>query len=149
MQILNLDPTVKNAQIISGYKRVVIATDADFDGFHITSLIINMFYKWFPFVIVNGQLNILNTPLVTVGDGKRRKYFFSMEDFKKSKIISTNVIRYLKGLGSLSLEDWEFVMSDKKLITITAPEKSRELLEMAFGDDSSIRKKWLGGMTII
>jgi DNA gyrase/topoisomerase IV subunit B len=148
MQILNLDPTVKNALTISSYKRVVIATDPDPDGAHITSLLINLFYKWFPFVIVNGQLMILKTPLVTIGDGKRRKYFFDMDEFKASK--SSNVgIRYLKGLGSLSLEDWEFVMSNKRLLAISAPSKSKEFLEMAFGDSADLRKKWLAGTTVL
>ena len=148
MQILNLDPTIKNAQIISSYKRVVIATDPDPDGAHITSLLINLFYKWFPFVIVNGQLSILKTPLVTVGDGKRRKYFFDMDEFKASKSGNTG-IRYLKGLGSLSLDDWEFVMSNKKLLAISAPTKSKEFLEMAFGDSSDLRKKWLSGTAVL
>jgi len=148
MQILNLDPTVKNAQMISNYKRVVIATDPDPDGAHITSLLINLFYKWFPFVIVNGQLNILKTPLVTIGDGKRRKYFFDMEEFKNSKSGNTG-IRYLKGLGSLSLEDWEFVMSNKRLLAISAPNKSKEFLDMAFGDSADLRKKWLSGSTVL
>ncbi len=144
MQILNLDPTVKNSQMISGYKRVVIATDPDPDGAHITSLLINLFYKWFPFVIVNSQLTLLRTPLVTIGDGKKRKYFFDMDEFKTSKSGNTG-IRYLKGLGSLSLDDWEFVMSNKKLVTISAPQKSKEFLDMAFGDSSDLRKKWLSG----
>lgn len=144
MQILNLDPTVKNSQMISGYKRVVIATDPDPDGAHITSLLINLFYKWFPFVIVNSQLTLLKTPLVTIGDGKKRKYFFDMDEFKTSKSGNSG-IRYLKGLGSLSLDDWEFVMSNKKLITISAPQKSKEFLDMAFGDSSDLRKKWLSG----
>jgi DNA gyrase/topoisomerase IV subunit B len=148
MQILNLDPTIKNAQMISGYKRVVIATDPDPDGAHITSLLINMFYKWFPFVIVNNQLTILKTPLVTIGDGKKRRYFFDMEEFKASKSGNTG-IRYLKGLGSLSLDDWEFVMSNKRLISISAPTKSKEYLEMAFGDSSDLRKKWLSGAAVV
>jgi DNA gyrase/topoisomerase IV subunit B len=148
MQILNLDPTIKNAQMISGYKRVVIATDPDPDGAHITSLLINMFYKWFPFVIVNNQLTLLKTPLVTIGDGKKRRYFFDMEEFKASKSGNTG-IRYLKGLGSLSLDDWDFVMSNKRLISISAPVKSKEYLEMAFGDSSDLRKKWLSGAAVV
>jgi DNA gyrase/topoisomerase IV subunit B len=134
--------------MISNYKRVVIATDPDPDGAHITSLLINLFYKWFPFVIVNGQLNILKTPLVTIGDGRRRRYFFDMDEFKNAKAGNTG-IRYLKGLGSLSLEDWEFVMSDKRLLAISAPNKSKEFLEMAFGDSADLRKKWLSGGTVI
>ena len=141
MQILNLDPTVKTLQMLSGYSRVIIATDADPDGAHITSLIINLFYKWFPWVIVNHQLTMLRTPLVSAGDGKKRKYFFDMEEFKKAK--PTGNIRYLKGLGSLEVEDWEYVMSNKDLSIITNEGKAKETLEMAFGDSSEPRKRWL------
>lgn len=143
MQILGLDPTVKGGQMISGYNRVIIATDADPDGAHITSLIINLFYKWFPWVIFNGQLNTLRTPLVSVGDKAKRKYFFDLEDFKKAKV--TGNIRYLKGLGSLDVNDWEYVMANKDLAVITHDAKAKDYLDMAFGDSSETRKKWLSG----
>jgi DNA gyrase/topoisomerase IV subunit B len=143
MQILNLDPTIKGAQTISGYSKVIIATDADPDGAHITSLIINLFFKWFPFVIYNGQLNTLRTPLVSTGEKKKRKYFYELEDFKKAK--TTGTVRYLKGLGSLDVDDWEHVMANKDLAIISFDPKAKEFLDMAFGDSSEVRKRWLGG----
>ena len=54
--------------------------------------------------------------------------------------------QYLKGLGSLSLEDWEWVMHNKELIFIEESEDSQEKLEMAFGDSSELRKKWLSNV---
>lgn len=140
MHILGLDPTARNNEII-GYKRIVIATDPDPDGSHITSLLINLFYKWFPTVIRNKRLSSLKIPLVSIGDGKKRKYYWDMEDFKAAK--STGNIRYLKGLGSLSLEDWEWVMSRKDFVGIDENQESKAKLEMAFGDSSEARKKWL------
>jgi DNA gyrase/topoisomerase IV subunit B len=71
-----------------------------------------------------------------------------MEEFKASKSGNTG-IRYLKGLGSLSLDDWDFVMSNKRLVSISAPVKSKEYLEMAFGDSSDLRKKWLSGEAVV
>jgi DNA gyrase/topoisomerase IV subunit B len=143
MHILGLDPTARNNEII-GYKRIVIATDPDPDGSHITSLLINLFYKWFPTVIRNKRLSSLKIPLVSVGDGKKRKYYWDMEDFKASK--STGNVRYLKGLGSLSLEDWEWVMNRKDFVGIDENSDSKEKLEMAFGDSSEARKKWLSNI---
>lgn len=140
MHILGLDPTARNNEII-GYKRIVIATDPDPDGSHITSLLINLFYKWFPTVIRNKRLSSLKIPLVSVGDGKKRKYYWDMEDFKAAK--PTGNIRYLKGLGSLSLEDWEWVMSRKDFVGIDENQESKAKLEMAFGDSAEARKKWL------
>lgn len=143
MHILGLDPTSRNSEIV-GYKRIVIATDPDPDGSHITSLLINLFYKWFPTVVKNKRLSSLKIPLVTVGDGKKRKYFWDMNDFKSAK--PSGNIRYLKGLGSLALDDWEWVMKDKTLITIEDCQESKEKLEMAFGDSSDARKKWLSNL---
>ena len=140
MQILGLDPSSRNNEIV-GYKKIIIATDPDPDGSHITSLLINLFYRWFPMVIKTKRLGFLKIPLVSVGDLKKRKYYWDLDDFKKSK--TTGNIRYLKGLGSLSLEDWDWVMSNKQLISIEESEDSKEKLDMAFGDSSELRKKWL------
>jgi DNA gyrase/topoisomerase IV subunit B len=143
MQILGLDPTARNIESV-GYKKIVIATDPDPDGSHITSLLINLFYKWFPMVIRSKRLSFLKIPLVSVGDSKKRKYYWDLDEFKKAK--PSGNIRYLKGLGSLSLEDWEWVMSSKTLISIEESEDSKEKLEMAFGDSSELRKKWLSNV---
>ena len=111
------------------------------DGFHITSLLINLFYKWFPEVIKQNRLSILKVPLVSIGDGKKRKYYWDLEEYKNSKVSGT--IRYLKGLGSLDLSDWEYVMNNKQLSDVEETEDSKDKLEMAFGDSSELRKKWL------
>jgi hypothetical protein len=52
-------------------------------------------------------------------------------------------VRYLKGLGSLSLDDWEFVMKNKRITNIIKDKKSGQMLEMAFGKESGPRKIWL------
>jgi len=95
-------------------------------------------------VIRNKRLSSLKIPLVSVGDGKKRKYYWDMDDFKAAK--PTGNIRYLKGLGSLSLEDWEWVMSRKDFVGIDENSDSKEKLEMAFGDSSEARKKWLSNI---
>lgn len=141
MQILNLDPEGQNIQC--PFDRVVIATDQDPDGAHITSLLINLFYLWFPWMIKQGRIQFLETPLVTVGD-KAKKYFYSLEEFKKGtgKSDKGNV-RYLKGLGSLSLEDWDYVMKNKRITILVEDKKTKYHLDMAFGKSAMERKKWL------
>jgi DNA gyrase subunit B len=141
MQILNLDP--ENSSFDCPYQKIVISTDQDPDGAHITSLLISLFFNWFPWVIENKMLHFLETPLVSTGD-KSKTYFYSLSDFKESnaKKKMTNV-RYLKGLGSLSLEDWEYVMKNKRVINIIKDKKSKHFLEMAFGKSSDARKMWL------
>ena len=141
MQILNLDP--EGQDLICPFERIVISTDQDPDGAHITSLLINLFYIWFPWTVKQGRVQFLETPLVTTGD-KSKKYYYSLEEFKKNagKSDKTNV-RYLKGLGSLSLDDWDHVMKNKRIVTVIEDKKTKYHLEMAFGKSSEERKKWL------
>jgi DNA gyrase/topoisomerase IV subunit B len=144
MSILGLDPSEKK---VPQYKNIVIATDEDPDGQHISSLIINFFHKWFPYIIEEGRLLKLITPLVACDFGKTRKYFYSLEDF--SNFIKTNKvtnINYLKGLGSLSIQDWEQVMKNKTMFQIIKDRSSSKFLDIAFGESADKRKKWLEGV---
>lgn len=145
MQILDLDldPNKRNFS----YKRVIIATDADEDGGHITALLVNMFFRWFPYIIDEGSLYRLRIPLISVGEGKKREFFFDKkeyEEWQKGKRVPSTV-RFLKGLGSLAEEDWEVIMNNKQLQQIRRDPESQRYLEMAFGKDAMPRKKWLRG----
>jgi topoisomerase-4 subunit B len=142
MNILNLDPENDRG---CKYERVIISTDADPDGLgHIASLIMNLFYKWFPNVIRQGRLYILQTPLLSVDENRKTRYFYSMKDFESySSQKKPSNVRYLKGLGSLSRSDWEHVFGDMRLHKITEDSKGSRMLEIAFGINASLRKKWL------
>jgi DNA gyrase/topoisomerase IV subunit B len=139
MQILNLDP--EGPGLNCPFDKVVIATDQDPDGAHITSLLINLFYSWFPWMVKQGRIHFLETPLVTVGD-RAKKYYYSMDEFKKASNRS-GTVRYLKGLGSLSMDDWDHVMKNKRIISLKEDTNTKKNLEMAFGKSSLERKKWL------
>jgi DNA gyrase/topoisomerase IV subunit B len=145
MHILNLEPNSPNSTC--PYQKVVIATDQDPDGAHITSLLISLFYNWFPWIIEKKMLHFLETPLVSAGD-KSKTYFYSLDEFKQSASKKKLTgIRYLKGLGSLSLDDWDHVMKNKKVVNIVKDKKSGQMLEMAFGKESGPRKVWLSGFS--
>jgi DNA gyrase/topoisomerase IV subunit B len=142
MNILNLDPENDRA---CKFDKVIISTDADPDGLgHIASLITNLFFKWFPNVIRQGKLYILQTPLLSVDEGKKTRYFYSMRDFESyTKSRKPSNVRYLKGLGSLSRADWEHVFADMRLFRLSEDSKSTKMMEMAFGNNAQLRKKWL------
>jgi len=146
MQILDLD--LDPAKRSTVYKNVIIATDADSDGGHITALLVNLFFRWFPYIITGGHLYRLRIPLMSVGtDPTKREYFFDQTDYdewQKSKPKSGS-LRYLKGLGSLSEEDWESIMKNKQLQQLHADTDAKRFLEMAFGRDPMPRKIWLEG----
>jgi DNA gyrase/topoisomerase IV subunit B len=141
MSILDIEP---NNPKMPSFQKIIIAADSDADGAHITSLIINFFFSWFPHVIDDGRLYQLITPLVVCDYEKERMYFYSLDEFsafaRNNKVSNVN---YLKGLGSLSLDDWRYVMDNKVLFKITNDRSSKRYLDIAFGASSSKRKKWL------
>jgi DNA gyrase/topoisomerase IV subunit B len=144
MQILDLDIDPTKRQ--HSYKRIIIATDADEDGAHIFSLLVNFFYRWFSYVIDEGRLYYLQIPLMSVNEGKGRAYFFDKKEFEdryRNRAGTFTGHRFLKGLGSLDLDDWEFVMENKRLWQISKGKDSAKYIDMAFGDDSELRKSWL------
>lgn len=86
----------------------------------------------------------MQTPLLSVDENKKTKYFYSMKDFEGySKTKKPSNVRYLKGLGSLSRADWEFVFSNMRLFRLTEDSKGARMLEIAFGANAALRKKWL------
>ena len=145
MNILNLEPRDGSK---CAFSNVAISTDWDPDGIgHIASLVINLFYKWFPEVIESGKLHILITPLVSAEVKGKRQYFYSMTewtDFEKSGTAYKSV-RYLKGLGSLSIEDWEMVMKERKMFKVRIDRSANKYIDIAFGNSADKRKKWLSG----
>jgi DNA gyrase subunit B len=143
MQILNLEP---NNGSKCSFAHIVIATDPDPDGLgHIASLIINLFYRWFPQVIDSGKLSILSLPLITADVGAKRRYFYSLDEWSQftSKPNQAKNIRYLKGLGSLSLADWAYVMGERKTFKIQNDKDAAHSMDIAFGISPEKRKKWL------
>jgi len=131
------------------YDKIIIATDWDPDGIgHIASLLINLFYKWFKFIIDHDKLFILITPLVSVDVNKDRKYFYSSKEFSEYTNSTTDKysnVRYLKGLGSLAIRDWDFIMKKRDCYRIYADRSAKKFLWMSFDGVSLYRKKWLEG----
>jgi DNA gyrase/topoisomerase IV subunit B len=145
MNILNLEPRDGSK---CTFANIAIATDWDPDGIgHIASLVINLFYKWFPQVIEQGKLNILITPLVSAEVNNKRKYFYSLHEwgnFERSGAPFRGV-RYLKGLGSLSVEDWQTIMGERKMFKVRQDRSAAKYIDIAFGANSDKRKRWLEG----
>jgi len=144
MNILGIDP--KNYEKCN-YTKIVIATDWDPDGIgHIASLLINLFYRWFPTIIDQGKLYILITPLVATEVGGKNSYFYSIKEFsdfeEKNKGKCKNT-RYLKGLGSLDIPDWDWVMAQRRMFKIYNDRSSKRFMDIAFGTSSQKRKNWL------
>jgi DNA gyrase/topoisomerase IV subunit B len=123
------------------FDKIILAADFDFDGSHITALLINFFYRWFPKLVQNGKLFILVTPLISYTIDKKINYEYTLEDLKLPK--NAKNVRYLKGLGSLSIEDWENVFKDMSLCKVIPDAYSMKHLDIGFSDDIKKRKRWL------
>jgi topoisomerase-4 subunit B len=140
MNILNLDPTNDTK---CKYERIIISTDADPDGHHISSLLINLFHLWFPNVIRQGRLYVLKTPLISVKENSKIHYFYTNKEYTTFETSKNAVIRYHKGLGSLNKEDWEVIFDKMQLHKIVEDSRSDHMMKVAFGVNAGLRKKWL------
>ena len=144
MSILGLDPAKKKQK--PKFKRIIIASDQDYDGFHIQSLLINFFYRWFPDIIKSGYLYIFNLPIGICRLKSTTKYFYSVpefEDYIEHTGYSIQSTKYTKGLGSYSPNEWDYIMENMNLIQVNIDQLSSSAMNLAFGNDSSWRKLFL------
>lgn len=100
------------------YNNIVIATDADVDGMHIRLLLITFFLQFFPELIKEGHLYILQTPLFRVRNKKETIYCYSDEERRNAieKLKPKPEITRFKGLGEISPEEFgKFIGADMRL----------------------------------
>jgi topoisomerase IV subunit B len=91
------------------YNRVVVATDADVDGMHIRLLLLTFFLQFFPDLVRNGHLFILDTPLFRVRDKKTTYYCYSEAEKQEAirKLRGKAEITRFKGLGEISPDEFQ------------------------------------------
>lgn len=134
------------------YGKIIIATDQDMDGYSIRCLLVNFFFKFWPELFEKGLVYILETPLYEVIDKKNKKniyYFYdkkNYDEWSKNKQISKYEVSYFKGLGSCGKEAWDYMINENpNLVQIKCNNnnETKDILTMAFGNDTDLRKKWL------
>lgn len=117
------------------------------DGEHIASLLVNFFYRWFPYVIRQKKLGILVKPLISYEtDGRKgRNYAYSIDQYKKivASGKKTRNVRYLKGLGSNDIQDWEWIFKNIDIQLFREDSQALRYLDIAFGPSAQRRKDWL------
>lgn len=130
------------------YGKIVIATDADFDGDDIFTLLANLFYQFWPELFDSDRpiIHRLVAPNVCVTKGNKRIHFSTREDYEKKKGRYKGwEVHYYKGLGSMEREDWDIILSGKSdtLIPIDNDSSMSETFELLFGNNTETRKEWL------
>ncbi|MFW6311820.1 MAG: ATP-binding protein [Nanoarchaeota archaeon] len=146
LSALNLKLTDKDISSLN-FGKIVIQVDADEDGGSILCTLLNFFYTFWPDLFRQGRVYRSISPLIVAKhiETGEIKDFYTLSQFTKErdyyKIISHN-----KGLGSLSKQEYRKMMDN--LVKIEEDSLARETLDMAFGSDSGLRKKWLIGESI-
>lgn len=141
---LNIEESLEDLR----YNHVVIATDADVDGMHIRLLMITFFLQFFPDLIKNGHLYILQTPLFRVRNKKETRYCYSdAERLKALNELGKNPeITRFKGLGEISPDEFKhFIGKDIRLepVVVGKDQTIEQLLEFYMGKNTPDRQLFI------
>jgi topoisomerase IV subunit B len=130
------------------YNNVVISTDADVDGMHIRLLLLTFFLQFFPDLVKNNHVKILQTPLFRVRNKKETIYCYSDEERKAAiaKLAPKPEITRFKGLGEISPDEFKhFIGKDIRLEPVLIDQKAsiNELLNYYMGKNTQGRQDFI------
>jgi topoisomerase-4 subunit B len=143
---LNIEDGIEHLR----YRKIVIATDADVDGMHIRLLIMTYFLQFFPDLVKNGHLYILDTPLFRVRNKKETIYCYTDEERQRAihRLGNKPEITRFKGLGEISPDEFgTFIGEDIRLepIILNKETKIPDLLTFYMGKNTPDRQNFIIG----
>ncbi len=129
------------------YGKVIIATDADTDGFHIRNLLMTYFLTYFEDLVLAGRLYILETPLFRVRNKTQTVYCYSEKerDVAMSQIKNNEVTRF-KGLGEIDPKEFgQFIGEDMRLLPVSIPgmNEMHKTMEFYMGTNTPERREFI------
>jgi topoisomerase-4 subunit B len=141
---LNIEDSIEDLR----YNNIVIATDADVDGMHIRLLLITFFLQFFPELIKEGHLYILQTPLFRVRNKKETIYCYSEHEKREAieKLKGKPEITRFKGLGEISPDEFKhFIGEDIRLDPVMLDKETgiEDLLQFYMGKNTPDRQGFI------
>ncbi|UYQ94786.1 type IIA DNA topoisomerase subunit B [Chitinophaga horti] len=132
------------------YNNIVMATDADVDGMHIRLLLLTFFLQFFPDLVKNGHVYVLETPLFRVRNKQETIYCYSEEEKQKAvkKLGNKPEITRFKGLGEISPEEFGMFINEnmrKEPIILSTDTHIQKLLEYYMGKNTQDRQEFIIG----
>ncbi|MCX8080364.1 MAG: type IIA DNA topoisomerase subunit B [Bacteroidia bacterium] len=130
------------------YNNIIIATDADVDGMHIRLLLLTFFLQFFPDLVKNNHVKILQTPLFRVRNKKETIYCYSEQEKEEAikKLGGKPEITRFKGLGEISPDEFRnFIGKDMRLEPVMLDQKAsiQELLSYYMGKNTPQRQEFI------
>ena len=141
---LGIEDDIENLR----YNKVVLATDADVDGMHIRLLALTFFLQFFPDLIREGHLYILETPLFRVRNKQETRYCYTEEErIQALEEVKNPEITRFKGLGEISPDEFKFFISENiRLSPVEMPPKPKaihDLLTFYMGKNTPQRQEFI------
>ncbi len=141
---LNIEDGLENLR----YNKVIIATDADNDGMHIRLLLLTFFLQFFPELVKNGHLYILQTPLFRVRNKKDTQYCYN--ETERNRAVAklgkpVEIVRF-KGLGEISPDEFKHFIGKKirlDPVSLTKDDKIDDLLQFYMGKNTDDRQQFI------
>jgi topoisomerase-4 subunit B len=139
---------IENDTVGLRYGKIIIATDADNDGFHIRNLMLTFFLGYFEELVTSGRVFILETPLFRVRNKKETRYCYSAVERDKAQKSLGNAaeVTRFKGLGEISPAEFgQFIGKDMRLVPIevSALKDVPGLLEFYMGKNTPERRDFI------
>jgi len=151
MRSLDIDDDTDNLR----YQHVILATDADVDGLHIRNLMITLFLRFFPALVADGHLQVLETPLFRVRNKAETIYCYSEKerDAAAEKLKGRPEITRFKGLGEISPKEFgQFIGDEIRLSPVLLRDDEfsvSEMLSFYMGKNTKQRREYIMNHLVI
>jgi topoisomerase-4 subunit B len=143
MMALGIEESVENLR----YNKIILATDADVDGFHIRNLLMTFFLNYFEELVITGHVYILETPLFRVRNKKETRYCYTEKERSEAcKALRDPEVTRFKGLGEISPKEFgQFIGDDMRIVKmdIKSVHAVPKTLEFYMGKNTPERREFI------